>query len=76
MSQNTVIVSLFYKYGYAVMGDAPDTSHLNSPAEGPHGYIGKPVRYLIEGYQVPLKIWPYALSNYIYVHGMIPHGKS
>ena len=76
MARNPAIVSLFDKYGYEVRRTAPDAYHQNSPAEVPHRYIVEAVSYLVEGHQVPLKPWPYALSHYIKVCGMVPHGES
>ena len=73
---NPVIVSLFDKYGYAVIWTAPDAYHQKYPAEGPHRYKRETFRTLMEGNQVTLKLWTYSLSHYIKVHGMVPHGKS
>ena len=53
-----------------------DASHQNSPAEGPHRYIGEAVFSIMEGCQVPIKLFPYALSHYIKVHDVVPHGES
>ena len=66
----------FWKYGYSVRRTAPDTSHQNSPDEGHHRYIGEAVRSPMEGYQFQLKLFPYALSQYIKLQSMVPHGES
>ena len=76
MAIKPATVSLFDKYGYAVRRTASDDSHQNSPDEAPPRYIGKTSIYLLEGHQVPLKIWPYVLSHYIKLHGMVPHSET
>ena len=76
MPLNPAIVSLIYKYVYAVRRTAPDASHQNSPAELPHRCIEEPIRYLTEENQVTLNILKYALIQYVKVHGMVPHGES
>ena len=40
MDWNSTIVSIFDKYGCAVIWTASEAYHLNSPAEAPHKYIG------------------------------------
>ena len=69
-------MSLFDKYIYVVRRPDTDAFHQNSPAEGPHRYIGEAAIYLMEEHKVPLKICPYELSHYIKVHGTFPHGES
>ena len=41
--------------------------------EIPHGYIGKSVHSLMEGYEVPFQMCSPDLINYIKLHGIIPH---
>ena len=76
MARNHAIASLFDKYGYAVRRNAPDTSHKNSPNEGPRRYILEAVKSLMKWHKVILKLWPYSLIHYIKVRGMVPHDES
>ena len=69
-------MSIFDKYGYEVRISAPVVSDKNYPYEGPHRYIVYSVRSLMEGHQIPLKLYPYDLSHHIKFHGMVPHGES
>ena len=69
------MVSIFEKYGYTVIQTDPDASYKNYPDEIPRTYIAESFRSLVQGHQVPLKIWPYYLSHYIKVRGMVLHGE-
>ena len=76
MTRKPAIVSLFDIYVYVEKRIYPDAPQKHFPDEGPHRYILEKVRSLIEGNNVPLKLWTYALSHYLKVHGMVPHGKT
>ena len=57
MDQKPAIMWLFDKYSYTVRRTDPDASHQNYPDEGPTRYIGESFSSIMEGHQVPTKLF-------------------
>jgi hypothetical protein len=74
LGQCQAILDLFEHAGYTVELTGTDASSQNGPGERPHQTISNALMTMLDGANLPIKFWPYALHHYIRLYNAVPHG--